>query len=40
MIGGPAWKSGQVDKGDVIVKVAQQGGKPVDVAGFANERRD
>lgn len=35
MIGGPAWKSGQVEKGDVIVKVAQQGGKPVDVAGFA-----
>lgn len=34
MIGGPAWKSGQVDKGDVIVKVTQQGGKPVDVAGF------
>lgn len=35
IIGGPAWKSGQVEKGDVIVKVAQQGGKPVDVAGFA-----
>lgn len=34
MIGGPAWKSGQVDKGDIIVKVTQQGGKPVDVAGF------
>ncbi len=34
MIGGPAWKSGQVEKGDVIVKVAQQGGKPVEVAGF------
>lgn len=35
MIGGPAWKSGQVEKGDVIVKVAQDGGKPVEVAGFA-----
>lgn len=35
MIGGPAWKSGLVEKGDVIVKVAQQGGKPVDVAGMA-----
>lgn len=34
MIGGPAWKSGQVEKGDIIVKVAQQGGKPVEVAGF------
>lgn len=34
MIGGPAWKSGQVEKGDVIVKVTQQGGKPVEVAGF------
>lgn len=35
MIGGPAWKSGLVEKGDVIVKVAQQGGKPVDVSGMA-----
>lgn len=35
MIGGPAWKSGQVEKGDVLVKVAQQGEKAVDVAGFA-----
>jgi carboxyl-terminal processing protease len=35
VIGGPAWKSGQVEKGDVIVKVAQEGGKPVEVAGFA-----
>ncbi|WEK34793.1 MAG: carboxy terminal-processing peptidase [Candidatus Pseudobacter hemicellulosilyticus] len=35
MIGGPAWKSGQVEKGDILVKVAQQGEKPVDVAGFA-----
>jgi carboxyl-terminal processing protease len=35
MIGGPALKSGQVDKGDIIVKVAQEGGKPVEVAGFA-----
>jgi carboxyl-terminal processing protease len=34
MIGGPAWKSGQVEKGDVIWKVAQEGGKPVEVAGL------
>jgi carboxyl-terminal processing protease len=34
MIGGPAWKSGQVEKGDVIVKVAQQGEKGVEVAGM------
>ncbi len=35
MIGGPAWKSGQVEKGDVLVKVAQMGEKAVDVAGYA-----
>lgn len=35
IIGGPAWKSGQIDKGDVIVKVTQQNEKPVDVAGYA-----
>ena len=35
MIGGPAWKSGQVEKNDVIVKVAQDGGKPVEIAGLA-----
>lgn len=35
MIGGPAWKSGLVEKGDVLVKVAQGSEKPIDVAGFA-----
>jgi carboxyl-terminal processing protease len=36
MIGGPAWKSGQVEKGDVIIKVTQQGEKSgVEVAGMA-----
>lgn len=35
MLGGPAAKSGQVEKGDVIVRVGQQGQKPVDVAGLA-----
>jgi carboxyl-terminal processing protease len=36
MIGGPAWKSGQVEKGDVLVKV-QQGGstEKTDLAGLA-----
>lgn len=36
MIGGPAWKSGQVEKGDVLVKV-QQGGssEKSDLAGLA-----
>jgi carboxyl-terminal processing protease len=34
MLGGPAAKSGQVEKGDVIVRVAQQGQKPVEVAGM------
>lgn len=35
MLGGPAAKSGQVEKGDVIVRVGQQGQKPVEVAGMA-----
>ena len=35
MIGGPAWKSGLVEKGDVILKVTQQGEKPVDCAGMS-----
>jgi carboxyl-terminal processing protease len=34
MLGGPAAKSGQVEKGDVIVRVAQEGQKPVEVAGM------
>ncbi|NML23735.1 carboxy terminal-processing peptidase [Pseudoflavitalea sp. G-6-1-2] len=36
MIGGPAWKSGQVEKGDVLVKVSQGGSdKGTDLAGLA-----
>lgn len=35
MIGGPAWRSGQVEKGDIIVKVAQDSEKPVSVEGLA-----
>lgn len=35
MLGGPAAKSGQVEKGDVIVRVGQAGQKPVEVAGMA-----
>ena len=35
MIGGPAWKSGLVEKGDVIMKVSQRGEKPVDCAGMS-----
>jgi carboxyl-terminal processing protease len=34
MLGGPAAKSNQVEKGDVIVRVGQQGQKPVEVAGL------
>lgn len=32
--GGAAWKSGQIVQGDVIMKVAQGNGEPVDIAGF------
>jgi carboxyl-terminal processing protease len=35
MIGGPAWKSGQVEKGDVIVAVAQEGDTAHNVEGLA-----
>lgn len=34
MIGGPAWKSGLIDKDDIIIKVAQGNEKPVDVEGL------
>lgn len=34
MIGGPAWRSGQVEKGDVITAVAQEGEKAVNVEGY------
>jgi carboxyl-terminal processing protease len=32
--GGPAWKSGQIVANDVIIKVAQGAGEPVDIEGF------
>jgi len=32
--GGPAWKSGEVDAGDLVLKVGQGDAKPVDIAGF------
>ncbi len=35
--GGPAWKSGQVTAGDIIVKVGQGKGEMVDVSGYATE---
>ena len=35
--GSPAWKSGQVNKGDVIMKVAQGSQEPVDMAGYFTE---
>lgn len=33
--GGPAWKSGDIQPEDEIIKVAQGDGKPVDVTGYA-----
>jgi carboxyl-terminal processing protease len=35
--GSPAWKSGQVSKNDVIMKVAQGNQEPVDMAGYFTE---
>lgn len=35
--GGSAWKSGELAVNDVILKVAQGEGEPVDVAGYATE---
>ena len=35
--GSPAWKSGQVNKGDIILKVAQGSQEPVDMAGYFTE---
>lgn len=32
--GGPAWKTGAVNGGDIILKVAQGDGEPVDVIGY------
>ena len=33
--GSPAWKSGEVKVGDIVIKVAQGKDEPVDVSGFA-----
>jgi carboxyl-terminal processing protease len=35
--GSPAWKSGQVNKNDIILKVAQGSQEPVDMAGYFTE---
>ncbi len=35
--GSPAWKSGQVTVGDIIVKVAQGNQEPVDLTGYLTE---
>jgi carboxyl-terminal processing protease len=35
MIGGPAWRSGQVEKGDVIIAVAEQGQKAQSTEGLS-----
>lgn len=35
--GGPAWKSGQIATGDMIVKVGQGKEEPVDVSGYETE---
>jgi carboxyl-terminal processing protease len=34
MIGGPAWKQGDLKDGDIIMKVAQADGEPVDITGM------
>lgn len=34
-VGGPAWRSGEIEAGDIILKVAQGDEKPVDIAGFS-----
>ncbi len=37
MIGGPVWRSGQVEKGDIIVSVAEGNGNPVMTEGLSME---
>jgi len=37
LAGSPAWKSGQIQVGDVVMKVAQGADEPVDLAGFVTE---
>ncbi|MCB0659777.1 MAG: PDZ domain-containing protein [Saprospiraceae bacterium] len=34
VVGGPAWKTKQLEENDVILKVAQKGNEPVDIAGM------
>lgn len=34
VVGGPAWKTKKLDENDVILKVAQKGQEPVDIAGM------
>lgn len=34
--GGPAWKSGEVNDGDLILKIGEGNSEPVDVAGYDN----
>lgn len=34
-VGGPAWRSGEIEEGDLILKVGQGDEKPVDIAGFS-----
>lgn len=35
--GSPAWKSGQIQVGDIIIKVGQGGEEPLDMAGYDTE---
>ncbi|MFM9909056.1 MAG: carboxy terminal-processing peptidase, partial [Chitinophagaceae bacterium] len=35
--GSPAWKSGQVQVGDIVLKVAQGSAEPIDLTGFITE---
>lgn len=37
LAGSPAWKSGQVQVGDVVMKVAQGAAEPVELTGFVTE---
>ena len=37
LTGSPAWKSGQITAGDVIIKVAQGQEEPIDMTGFLVE---
>lgn len=32
--GGPAWKNKEIEQGDIIIKVAQGNGEPIDIAGM------